>query len=96
MEIVIHRDSQCPTLPITLAAMKLKNLGKRIVNTARIVNRFGNAWLIRRANGRHELIGGTDADITEAKEWTSLFAHEVVFSRPTKRLERHRQAVPSA
>ena len=64
--------------------MKLKNHGKRIVNTARIVNRFGNAWLIRRANGRHELIGGTDSDFTAAKEWTSLFAHEVVFSRPTK------------
>ena len=78
-------DSQCPTLPFTLVAMKLKNLGKRIVNTARVINRFGNAWLICRANGRHELIGGTEHDFTAAKEWASLFAHEVVFSRPAKR-----------
>jgi hypothetical protein len=64
--------------------MKLKNIGKRIVNTAKVINCFGNAWLIRRANGRHELIGGTDGDFSAAKEWASLFAHEVVFSRPVK------------
>jgi hypothetical protein len=45
-------------------------------------------WLIRRANGRHELIGGTDGDFTAAKEWASLFAHDVVFSRPVKRERR--------
>jgi len=79
-------DSGCPTHPITLAVMKLKNLGKHIASRAKIINRFGNAWLIRRANGRHELIGGANNDLTAAKEWTSLFAHEVVFSRPVKRL----------
>ncbi len=68
--------------------MKITTLGKRIVNTAKVINRFGNAWLIRRANGRHELIGGTDSDFTAAKEWASLFAHDVVFSRPVKR-EQH-------
>ena len=68
--------------------MKIKNIAKRIVNTARIVNRFGNAWLIRRTNGRHELIGGTDGDFTAAKEWASLFAHDVVFSLPVKREQR--------
>ena len=54
----------------------------RIINTGRILNRFGRAWLIQRADGKHELVGGSDRDNTEAKEWVSLFAHHVVFSRP--------------
>jgi hypothetical protein len=56
-----------------------------ISSSARILNRFGNAWLIKRADGKHELVGGNEGDYTEAKEWVSLFAHEVVFSRPLKR-----------
>jgi hypothetical protein len=45
----------------------------------------GNAWLIKRTDGKHELVGGNAGDFTEAKEWVSLFAHDVVFSRPVKR-----------
>ena len=56
-----------------------------IINPARILNRFGNAWLIKRADGKHELVGGNAGKFTEAKEWVSLFAHEIVFSRPVKR-----------
>jgi len=41
---------------------------------------FGNARLIRSQNGRHELIGGTADDHAAAREWCSLFAHELVFS----------------
>jgi len=81
-------DSGCPTPSDTMVGMKIKNIAKRIVNTAKVINRFGNAWLIRRGNGRHELIGGTAGDFTAAKEWASLFAHDVVFSRPVKRERR--------
>jgi hypothetical protein len=56
----------------------------RIFNTGRILNHFGKAWLIQRADGKHELVGGCDRDNTEAKEWVSLFAHDVVFSRQAK------------
>ena len=56
-----------------------------IINPARILNRFGKAWLIKRANRKHELVGGTADDCTEAKEWASLSAHEIVFTRPVKR-----------
>ena len=52
-----------------------------IINPARILNRFGKAWLIKRANGKHELVGGTADDCTDAKEWASLSAHEIVFTR---------------
>ena len=48
-----------------------------IINTARFLNRFGKAWLIKRVGEKHELVGGSDQDYTEAKEWISLFAHEV-------------------
>jgi hypothetical protein len=81
-------DSGCPTRLVTVVGMKIKTIGKRLVNTAKVINRFGNAWLIRRVNSRHELIGGTDGDFTAAKEWASLFAHDVVFSRPVKRQRR--------
>jgi hypothetical protein len=56
-----------------------------IINPAKILNRFGNAWLIKLADGKHELVGGNTGDFTEAKEWFSLFAHEIVFSRPVKK-----------
>ena len=48
-----------------------------IINTARFLNRFGKAWLIKRAGEKHELVGGSDKDYTAAKEWISLFAHEI-------------------
>jgi hypothetical protein len=56
-----------------------------IINPARILNRFGKAWLIKRANGKHELVGGTADDCTEAKEWASLSAHEIVFTQSVSR-----------
>lgn len=73
--------------------MKIKSIGKRFVNKAKIITCFGSAWLIRRANGRHELIGGSDSDFTAAKEWTSLFAHEIVFSRPVKKPQQRRLCI---
>jgi hypothetical protein len=57
-----------------------------IINPARILNRFGKAWLIKRANRKHELVGGTADDCTEAKEWASLSAHEIVFTRSVMRI----------
>jgi len=41
---------------------------------------FGFARLVKNANGCHELIGGTPADHAAARQWCSLFAHEVVFT----------------
>ncbi|MGC9943393.1 MAG: hypothetical protein ABSE48_16320 [Verrucomicrobiota bacterium] len=48
----------------------------------RIIREFGEAKLVRQPDGKHELIGGSTAEVAEAKEWVSLFAHEIVFSRP--------------
>jgi len=48
----------------------------------RIVQRFGEARLFQRPDGKHELVGGTADDIANANDWASLVAHEVVFSQP--------------
>jgi hypothetical protein len=61
--------------------MKLNHIVTNRSNS-RIIQKFGAAKLVRHADGKHELIGGTTADVAEAKEWVSLFAHEIVFSRP--------------
>lgn len=39
------------------------------------------ARLVRHLNGRHELIGGTPDDLVAVREWCSMFAHDLVFSR---------------
>ena len=39
-----------------------------VINTARFLNCFGKAWLIKRADEKHELAGGSDQDYTEAKQ----------------------------
>ena len=56
--------------------------------TGQLVQQFGSARLIKHRNGQHELIGGTTADRSDAYEWVSLFAHEIVFTHF------HRQPVP--
>ena len=42
--------------------------------------RFGAARLVRNSNGDYQLLGGTAADRTAAKEWVSLFMHEAAVS----------------
>ena len=45
-----------------------------------LIIRFGAARLFERPDGRAELRGGADLERTEAKEWVSLFAHELRLS----------------
>ena len=59
--------------------MKLKNLILWRYRK-RVVRQFGQAKLIKLANGEHELIGGSDADRADAFSWTTLIAHEIVFT----------------
>jgi hypothetical protein len=46
----------------------------------KLVATFGRARLVRRANGRHVLLGGNASDHAAAREWCALFAPEVVFA----------------
>ena len=59
--------------------MKLKNLIPLRYRT-KLIRQFGQAKLVKFPNGQHELIGGSDQDRTAAFEWTSMFAHEIVFT----------------
>ena len=68
--------------------MKLKNLIPLRYRT-RLIRQFGQAKLVRLPNGQHELIGGTDTDRSDAFEWVSLFAHEIVFTHYHRETEGH-------
>ena len=59
--------------------MKLNHLAPP-PQRSQIIQQFGQAILIKLTNGQHELIGGSDSDRTDAFEWVSLFAHEIVFT----------------
>jgi hypothetical protein len=59
--------------------MKLKNIIPQRYRR-QVVHQFGDAKLIRQPNGQHELVGGTADDHAAAREWCSLFHHELVFT----------------
>ena len=42
---------------------------------------FGQARLVRNANGRVELLGGSPTDRADAQEWISLFLHDAVLQK---------------
>ena len=49
-------------------------------NEGEVVARFGEAAVIRQPEGKWQLKGGSHDDRSTAKEWISLFIHEVVLS----------------
>jgi len=85
-------DVQVP--PVKSGRMKLKNLIPQRYRT-RLIRQFGQAKLIRLPNGQHELIGGSDADRTDALEWVSIFAHEIVFTHYHQEAEGQDRSRPS-
>jgi hypothetical protein len=59
--------------------MKLKNIIPQRQHK-QLIRQFGQAKLVKLSNGQHELLGGSDNDRSAAFEWSSLFAHEIVFT----------------
>jgi len=53
-----------------------------------LIASFGAAQLFERPDGRAELRGGADPQRTEAKEWISLFAHELRLSFSSSKPEK--------
>lgn len=64
--------------------MKINQLLQFTRNNHELIATFGAARLVRHLDGRHELIGGTPGDLAEAREWCSLYAHDLVFSPATR------------
>jgi len=54
--------------------MKLTNSSWLGLTSVETIARFGAARLVRKLDGRHELIGGTPAEHSAARDWCSLFA----------------------
>ena len=58
--------------------MKIIHLFPGSRTEGEVIAYFGTARLIKTVDGKYELVGGSAADRTEAKEWISLFFHEAV------------------
>jgi hypothetical protein len=58
--------------------MKLKTLSDRTETNEQVIALFGRGKLIKRSHSRFELIGGEQSDLTDAKQWISLFLHEAI------------------
>lgn len=56
--------------------MKLNLLARFKHDKGELIASFGDARLVKKLSGKIELVGGTDDDRAEAKEWASLFLHE--------------------
>ncbi len=74
--------------------MKLCLLTWHTRNEGETLAIFGNARLVKKHDGKTELLGGSHADRAAAREWCSLFMHEAVFafSSPPKSTTRPRSA----
>jgi len=46
---------------------------------------FGQARLVKKLDGKLELVGGTNEDRTAAREWISMFFHEAVVTEAPHR-----------
>ncbi len=60
--------------------MKLNPLRWLLREDGETLARFGAARLIKKLDGKIELLGGSRDDRTAAKEWCSLFLHEAILS----------------
>ena len=58
--------------------MKLNLLAWFKSNEGETLAQFGEARLLKRPNGKIELVGGKADDRSAAREWASLFLHEAL------------------
>jgi len=60
--------------------MKLRHLLDSWLVRGEVVARFGAAQLVKQPEGRFQLVGGNEAERSEAREWVSLFLHEAILT----------------
>ena len=58
--------------------MKLRNYFSAFKDEGDVIAIFGNATLVKFLDGKMELRDGSNEDRAEAREWISMFMHEVV------------------
>jgi hypothetical protein len=62
--------------------MKITRMFSGLLNEGEVIAYFGQARLVKRLDSKFELRGGSVEDRSAAKEWLSLFMHEVVLVCP--------------
>ena len=65
--------------------MKISHMFPSRAAEGEVIAYFGKARLIRRLDCKFELRGGSVEDHSAAKEWISLFMHEIVLVCPSVR-----------
>ncbi len=64
---------------VDAASTMIQIFGRKSNNAIReIVAHFGDASLVRRADGSYDIVGGTETDYLAAQEWVGLFLHEAI------------------
>jgi hypothetical protein len=63
--------------------MKIAHIFSGRLDEGEVIAYFGQARLVRRLDCKFELRGGSSEDHSAAKEWISLFMHEVVLVCPS-------------
>ncbi len=58
--------------------MKFKHLLSQSSDEDEVIAYFGQGRLVKKLDGKMELIGGSSDDRIAAREWISLFFHEAV------------------
>jgi hypothetical protein len=58
--------------------MTIKRWFREIRTEGEIIACFGQARLVRKLDGKSELIGGSEQDRLAAREWISMFWNDVV------------------
>ncbi len=65
--------------------MKLNHYFVRFNDHGETIASFGQARLVKYLDGKYELCDGSREDRQAAREWISLFCHDVVVREPVRR-----------
>ena len=65
--------------------MRFRNYFPAFKDEGEVIASWGEAQLIKYLGGKTELRGGSKQDRAEAREWMSLFWHEVVVGDGSRR-----------
>ncbi len=66
--------------------MKFKTFPLGSKDEGAVIAEFGEAKLMKFLNGKYELRGGSKDDRLAAREWISMFCHEVVARIPREQI----------
>jgi len=64
--------------------MRIKKSYKVHAAPDEIIGHFGQVRLVRKAAGKHKLVGGTTEAQATVRKWCSIYAPFVVFVEPAK------------